>query len=335
MTTTGAPPDPGRILMTLNAYQQTFALRAALELDLFTHIAGGAATVSLLSERAQASERGIRILCDYLVVIGLLSKAGQHYALEPEAALFLNAQSPAYLGDGARFLTHDGMIGAFRRLAETVRSGRLADEGTLAPHDPIWVEFARSMAPMIRGQAQRLAPHVTEPGHPASVLDVAAGHGLFGLEVAAWNPMAQVVAVDWPNVLEVARENAAAYGVADRYRTIPGSAFDVDLGTGYDLVLLPNFVHHFDRATIVQLLTRIRRAIRRGGLLATVEFVPNEDRVTPPVAAAFGLMMLGTTPAGDVYTFTELEAMFHEAGFGESRLVSLDPTPQQAVLTQA
>jgi hypothetical protein len=70
------------------------------------------------------------------------------------------------------------------------------------------------------------------------------------------------------------------------------------------------------------------------GLLATLEFIPNEDRVTPPAPASFALMMLGGTASGDAYTFREYDRMFREAGFGESRKVDFGPAPEQLILTE-
>jgi hypothetical protein len=141
------------------------------------------------------------------------------------------------------------------------------------------------------------------------------------------------VALDWKNVLEVTLEHARAAGVADRFRTIPGSAFEVDFGTGYDLILLPNFLHHFDPPTNVKLLKKVRAALVPGGQVATVEFVPNDDRVSPPAAAVFSLTMLVHTDGGDAYTFKELDRMFREAGFGKSRLIEIPPAPQPLILT--
>lgn len=320
-------------MQVLNAYQQTYALKAAIELDVFTHIGGGATTVDAIARQAGASTRGVRILCDYMVIIGFLDKSGDSYALAPDAAVFLDTRSPAYLGSGAQFLASDDMLAHFRDMTAIVRRGGAPGGGTLDPDDPIWVEFARSMGPMVAPQAQALARLIAASSRPESILDVAAGHGLFGIFIAARIPAARVVAVDWAGVLEVARENAERFGVADRYTTNPGSAFDVPLGHGYDLVLLPNFLHHFDPPTNVQLLTRLRAAIRPGGTVATVEFVPNDDRVSPPIAAAFALTMLGSTPAGDAYTFAELDRMFRDAGFGRSRIQPLEGTPHQVVLT--
>jgi len=89
-------------------------------------------------------------------------------------------------------------------------------------------------------------------------------------------------------------------------------------------VLLPNFLHHFDPPTNVKLLKKIRAAMKPGALLATVEEVPNDDRISPPMAS-FSMMMLCSTPAGDAYTFRELDGMFREAGFGETTRQEVEP----------
>jgi len=328
-------PNPESIFNALTAYQQTMALTGAIDLEIFTHIADGALTVKDIAQRSKASERGVRILCDYLTIHGFLSKTGDRYDLSADSAVFLNKRSPAYLGAIANFLVNDRGLSQFRHVADIVRHGGTLDPGNMAPDDPVWVEFARSMVPIVIMPARSIAPVVSEPGRKMKVLDIAAGHGMFGISVALHNPAAEIVAVDWKNVLEVALENATKAGVAGRYRTIAGSAFDVDLGTGYDVVLIPNFLHHFDPPTNVKLLKKVRAALKPGGLAATLEFVPNVDRVTPPTAAAFSLMMLGSTPHGDAYTFIELDRMFREAGFGESAMRDLPPSPERLILTKS
>jgi hypothetical protein len=333
-TPTGAP-DPGLIFDALGAFQQTEALKAAVELDIFTHIAGGASTVGEIARRAQTSERGMRILCDYMTLRGFLGKTDGRYSNSPTAQVFLNKSSPNYLGSMANFLAHPRLMECFHDLAGSVRKGGTVSAGTLAPEDPVWVEFARSMAPFIGLGAGIVAKIVARPGDAQKVLDISAGHGLFGLMVAKANPSAQIYAADWANVLEVARENAAKFGVADRFHTIPGSAFDTDLGFGYDLALVPNFVHHFDVPTCVTLLRKIHATMKPGAVLAIVEFVPNEDRISPPAAASFAMQMLGGTDAGDAYTFRELSEMVTKAGFSDSRQQPLDPTPQTLILAKA
>ena len=81
---------PERIFLTINAYQQSIALKTAVGLDLFTGIGEGHSTPAALASRTGAAERGLRILCDFLVIGGLLSKDNHHYGLTPESAAFLD-----------------------------------------------------------------------------------------------------------------------------------------------------------------------------------------------------------------------------------------------------
>jgi ubiquinone/menaquinone biosynthesis C-methylase UbiE len=199
-----------------------------------------------------------------------------------------------------------------------VRTGRtiLEGAGTVEPENPVWVLFAEKMAPMMAPLTGPLGAVVLD-GHagPMRVLDIAAGHGLFGIEIAKQNPEAKVTGLDWAPVLRVALENARKAGVEDRYDMLPGSAFEVDFGGPYDAVLLTNFLHHFDVPTCVGLLKKVGDALKPGGRAATLEFVPNEDRISPPMPAAFSMTMLTSTAAGDAYTLNELTAMYLEAGF--------------------
>ena len=211
-------PSPEAILDTLFAYQKSAALKAAIDLEIFTAIDEGAQTAAAIAGRANASERGVRILCDYITVQGLLTKSGDRYSLTLEAAAFLSKKSPAYLGTTAGFLTTPEMTRNFNNLTEAVRRGGAAPAAsTVSPENPIWVEFARSMMPMMMPNAHAIAEvlEVSEAG-PIKVLDIAAGHGIFGITIAQRNPRAEIVAVDWKAVLAVAEEHAAMFHVKDQ-----------------------------------------------------------------------------------------------------------------------
>lgn len=330
-------PSPQLFFQTINAYQRTEGLKAAIELETFTAIGEGNTTAAEIAKRCGTSERGMRILCDFLSIMGFLNKDGSRYSLTPDSAMFLDKRSPAYLGGAIEFISSPMITDAFKNFTEVVRKGgtSMTDGGTIAPEHPIWVKFARGMAPMMALPAQLLAKLVDPSAdRKLRILDIAAGHGLYGLAFAKNNSQASVVALDWPNVLEVAKENARNAGVADRYSTIEGSAFDVDYGTGYDLILLTNFLHHFDPPTNEALLRKVHAALAEGGRAITLESVPNEDRISPPDAAAFSVIMLGTTPAGDAYTFPELERMLANSGFARSELHQLPPSIQQVVISQ-
>lgn len=329
------PPSPVLFFDTLLAYQNTAALKAALDLKLFTAIGQASATAAELAAECGATERGIRILADYLTILGFLEKNGDCYSLTRDSATFLDQKSPAYAGGAAAFLLSPTIRGAFDELAAAARKGGTAqsEEGTMAPEHPVWIDFARGMAPMMTPPAQVLAGLLPiEATRPSRILDIAAGHGMYGIAVAQKHPLAQLIALDWAPVLEVARENAKAAGLADRFSTIAGSAFEVDLGENYDVVLVPNFLHHFDPPTCVTFLKKVYPALRPGGCVAVVEFVPNPDRVSPPEAASFSLVMLATTAAGDAYTFEELNDMLSQAGFNQAQQYPLPPSVATAVI---
>jgi 2-polyprenyl-3-methyl-5-hydroxy-6-metoxy-1,4-benzoquinol methylase len=332
---TGKQPSPALLFDTFNAYQRTQAIKTGIELAIFTIIAEGHTTAKAIAEKCGASERGTRILCDFLVIGDFLTKDGNNYGLTPDSAMFLDKNSPAYMGTVTEFILAPHMVENFDHLTEAVKKGGTAgDTKPLEPDHPMWVMFARAMAPMMAMPSHLMAQLVDQTkDKKLRVLDIAAGHGLYGLAFAKQNPQVEVTAVDWPNVLEVAIENAKAADVLSQYHVKPGSAFEVDYGTGYDLVLLTNFLHHFDVATCESLLRKVHASLAEGGSAVTLEFVPNDDRVTPPQAAAFSMMMLGMTPAGDAYTFAELDQMFRNAGFTRSELHELPPTVQRVVIS--
>lgn len=150
---------------------------------------------------------------------------------------------------------------------------------------------------------------------PGKVLGITAGHGLFGINIAKVAPAAEIIAVDWASVFVLARQNAKATGVEARDTTIAGSAFDVDWGKDYDLILLPNFLHHFDAATCTTLLKRARASLAPNGSVIVVEFVASEDGVSAAFGANFSFIMLATTPRGEAYTASALNNMARAAGF--------------------
>jgi len=320
-TTPHQQPTPERFFNTINAYEQTEAMKTAVELELFTAIAEGNQTAETIAKRCNAASRGVRILCDFLTIHGFLTKEGSRYNLAPDSALFLNQHSPAYIGGTIEFLLTPRLREGHTRLTEAVRRGGTAlGEGTLQPENPDWVKFAQAMMPLMHLPAEIMADELRKGGEAHKVLDIAAGHGIFGISVAKQNPTAHIYASDWKNVLEVAKNNAQVMGVADRYHLLPGSAFETDFGHDYDLVLITNFLHHFDPPTCTDFMRKVHAALTPGGRAAIAELVPNVDRVTPPTAAAFSMMMLVTTPTGDAYTFEDLDNISTNAGFARTEL---------------
>ena len=329
-------PDPQPIWQLMMGFQMSAAYKTAVELEIFTKIAEGSTTAAAIAEACGAAERGIRILADTMTVVGLLTKAGYNYALTETAAAFLDKSSPMYLGSCVEFIMSEGQRRGFDDLTNAVRNGgsQIKGEASMDPDSPMWVSFAKAMMPMMYPSAQAIAGHLGfEKDKKLKVLDIAAGHGLFGIVVAQHYPNAEIYAVDWGNVLTVATENADRMGVGDRHHLIAGNAFDVDFGNDYDVVLVTNFLHHFDAETCTNFMRKVNGSLNADGKAITLEFIPNDDRISPPAEALFPLVMLAATPAGDAYTYAELKKMFEDAGFSRNEHVPLPPTPQHLVIS--
>jgi predicted O-methyltransferase YrrM len=297
-------------------YQNSATLKAALELDVFTAIGEGSTDAAALAARCNAALRGIVALCDSLVVMGFLTKSSNGYKLSCDASVFLDRRSPMCIAGIHDFLAAQEMVALmFQDPAGAVRRGGAPGLANVAPDHPIWVRFARAMGPFMRLDAKLVAEYAGDPP-PRRVLDISASHGLYGIAFGQRFPECRITGLDWSAVVAVARENAAAAGMADRYDIIAGNAFEVAWGEGHDLVLLPNFLHHFDAASCTAILRRARAALSPGGRVAIVEWEPN---------ALLTMTMLLTTPGGTTYTVSELAAMLTDAGFGPPEVTPLVP----------
>ena len=329
-------PTPQLFWETITGFQRSAAMKSAVELDIFTHIAEGNKTAQKIADACSSSERGVRILCDSLTVMGFLIKVDGGYSLNETSAAFLNRKSPMFLGDAVNFILSPMQKRGFDDLTNIVRQGgsNINGNSSLDPESPMWVYFARGMTGMMIPAAQMIAEHLGfDAQQKLKILDIAAGHGIFGITVAQKYQNAEIYAVDWSNVLEVATENAEKFGVSNRHHLIPGSAFDVEYNDGYDIILLTNFLHHFDKPTNETLLRKVCKSLKDGGKVVTLEFIPNDDRISPPSEAMFSLVMLAGTPAGDAYTFSELREMFEISGFSRNEHIPLTPLPQHLIIS--
>ena len=269
-------------------------------------------------------------------VHGFLTKDADGYGLSEMAAAFLDKNQQTYIGSTVEFIMSVGQRRGFDDLTNAVRHGgsQIQGESSMDPDSPMWITFAKAMMPMMVPAAMAIAGNLGyESDKKLKVLDIAAGHGIFGIMVAQSYPNAEIYALDWANVLTVATENANRMGVGDRHHLIEGSAFDVDFGEGYDLALVTNFLHHFDAETCTTFMKKVNAALKPDGKAITLEFIPNDDRVSPPGEALFSLVMLAATPAGDAYTFAQIKQMCEDAGFSKNEHVPLPPTPQHLVIS--
>jgi SAM-dependent methyltransferase len=310
-------PTPERIMQFAWGYAPTLVIEAAVHHRVFDLLDESPKTIDQLARESGASKRGLTAIANTLVGLELLARSDGHYSLTPESAAFLVSSKPGYHGAFFRHMSAQ-ILPKWLQLEEVVRTGKPAmavnEESQGAK---FFADFVESLFPLSYHAAGALGEHLGIPNAtgPMSVLDIAAGSGVWGIALAKQSPHVRIAAVDWPEVLEVTRRVAARHGVADRLRTIPGDILKADLGTGHSVAALGHILHSEGRERSRELLGRVCRALAPGGTIAISEFVANDDRRGPPQALIFAVNMLVNTDDGDTFTFPEISAWLREAGF--------------------
>jgi len=319
--------SPAVIMEDLSGAWRSRALVAAVELEVFSHIAWGKRTAKDVAGAAGASPRGMAYLLDALTAIGYLRKTGSRYGLRPVSATFLVRGKTAYMGASAQALSLT--LDAWKNLTKAVRSGRPAEAVNVAEKGKEF--FPKLVASIFPGNfaastaaVSRLPEKERRKIH--RILDVAAGSGAWSLAFAQAIPQARVTTVDFPEMTPITREFAEKLGVADRYEYHEGDLRQVDFGhEAYDLVILGHIVHSEGETHGKELLRKSYRALRPGGKLLIGEYVPNDSRTGPPMPLLFGLNMLLQTEEGNVFTLREYRAWLKAAGFRKVATISVPP----------
>jgi len=220
------------------------------------------------------------------------------------------------------------------RLTEVVRTGK-PEQGVNEQADgaAYFREFVEDIFPMSYQAACALADelNINAASAPISVLDVAAGSGVWSIALAEKSKQVRVTVVDWPGVIPVCKKVTARQGVADRYSYIPGDLLAVDYGTGYQIATLGHILHSEGPERSKKLLKKVFDALAPGGTIAISEMVPNDDRTGPPHALIFAVNMLIHTETGDTFTFAEMSDWLKAAGFVNPRKLEI-PAPSPLIL---
>jgi precorrin-6B methylase 2 len=328
-----AKPNPERILQFSFGFAPPLILEAALHHRLFDALDIGPKTVEQVATETGASPRGIRAILNALVGLELLTKEGpDRYALTPESSAFLVSTKPSFQGS---MLAHasDMMLPYWIKLNDVVGSGKPAfPVNQQQAGEEFFVKLTKNIFPMSYPAAKALADHLLQSSaQPVSVLDIAAGAGVWGIALAEKSPQVTVTAVDWPVVLEVTRDFAARHKVADRFRFVAGDIQTADLGRNHHIATLGHILHSEGPERSRQLLGRVFDALAPGGTIAIAEMVPRDDRTGPAQPLIFAVNMLVFTEHGDTFTFSEIAKWLTGAGFTNLRTLEA-PGPSPLIL---
>jgi precorrin-6B methylase 2 len=258
-------------------YAPPLILEAAIRHNVFDVLDAGPKTAAELEEATGASVRGLTAVSNALVGLGLLAKdARDRYSLTPESAAFLVSAKPGFQGGLIRHCSEQ-LISKWLRLTEIVANGRPVEPVNQEPlGGGFFHKFVEDIFPMSYPSAQVLAAELKldGPGQP-SVLDLAAGSGVWGIALAQRWEGVRVTAVDWPEVIPVTRKIVTRLSLMKRFGFIAGDLLTVDFGHDYAVATLGHILHSEGEGRSRALLRRTFDALAPGGTVAIAEFLVN------------------------------------------------------------
>ena len=323
----GAGVTPERIYQFAFGYAPPLVLEAAIRHHVFDVLDSGAKSLEEVQVATGASRRGLSAILNFLVGFDFLRREDGKFALAPESAAFLVSTKPGFQGGLIRH-TSEQLLPKWLQLNEVVATGLPAKAvNQQESGSEFFHEFVNDIFPMSYPAAQELARHLALAG-PASVLDLAAGSGVWGIALAQSSPQVRVTAVDWPGVIDVTRKTVARFGLSERFTFHEGDLMEADFGSGHTVATLGHILHSEGVERSKALLKKTFNALASGGTIAIAEFLVNADRTGPLNGLTFAINMLVNTDCGDTFSFEEISSWLREAGFTDARtLATHGPSP--------
>jgi len=323
----GAGVTPERIYQFAFGYAPPLVLEAAIRHHVFDVLDSGPKSLEEIQAATGASRRGLSAILNFLVGFDFLRREDGKFTLAPESAAFLVSTKPSFQGGLIRH-TSEQLLPKWLQLNEVVATGLPAKAvNQQESGSEFFHEFVNDIFPMSYPAAQELARHLALAG-PASVLDLAAGSGVWGIALAQSSPQVRVTAVDWPGVIDVTRKTVARFGLSERFTFHEGDLVEADFGSGHTVATLGHILHSEGVERSKALLKKTFNALASGGTIAIAEFLVNADRTGPLNGLTFAINMLVNTDCGDTFSFEEISSWLREAGFTDARtLATHGPSP--------
>lgn len=305
------------VLRLSSSFQQACVLAAAVDLDLFTRLAGRSLDADSVAKELQADLRGTRILLDALAAMDLLTKNGEQYSVPPDVAEVLTAT-----GGQSRLAMAQHQANCLRRwaqLARTIKTGQPGREPSIRGEDADQASFIEAMDNIGRTMAQPLVDRL-KPLRFRHLLDIGGASGTYTIALLHAVPGARATIFDLPEVIPFAKDRIAKAGLADRVSFAPGDFYKDELPKGPDFAWVSAIIHQNSPEQNRNLYGKVHAALAPSGMIAIRDIVMDETRTRPMAGAMFAANMLAGTPLGDTYTFQQIKEDLEATGFTDVSL---------------
>lgn len=305
--------DFDRIDRLIAAVPHALALRAGLDLGIFTAIGSGAPTAESLGAALDVEPDRLSRLLYALASIGFLDVEDGRFRNGAEASAFLDASKPTYRGGDHALLRE--LWAADLLTADSLRQNRPAALHDFSePDREAAAAFSRKLAPGGVIFGRHLAREI-DLSAIASVIDIGGGAGTILVGLREQRPEIAATLMELPTVASVAPAILADYGVHDV--TVEEGDITVAPSRGtHDLAILKAVVQVLPRDQARSAILNAARCLAPGGEIAIAGWgVVDDDRLGPPEGVFLNITFLNLYRQGESYTDGQYRAWMAEAGF--------------------
>lgn len=310
------------------------ALFAALELDLFSVLSGGGKPLDEIARLTGVPADRLATLLSALASLGLLDSSAGRFTNAPASERYLVRGAPGDFGDYYRYQIGRQVYPSVEKRYRGVRGEpNAAVEGFFGGvlDDPAEADaFTRAQHAGSTGPAVALARRL-QLGDRRTLLDVAGGSGAFSIALCEANPNLHATVLDFPNVVQVAERFVTESHLAHRISCVAGNAFEVAWPAS-DIVLMSYLLSAVAPAEGELLIDRAFDALPVGGMVIIHDFLLDEDRAGPTLAALWFLQYLGYQRACSSFTGGDIERLLSRRGFVDVSSGSLIPEVTGAIV---
>lgn len=304
------------------------ALFAALHADLFTQLAEGPLDAATLAERTGLRVHAATTLLTALTTIGLLEHDGDRWGNAPGAQAFLVRGATHDFGDYLRHQIDRQMYPLMAQLDAALLGVR---------EDDMIDSYAKWMADADAARLYSTSQHAGSLGPARTplrrvdlssarrLLDVGGGTGAMSITAALAHGDLEATVIDFPNVVALGREYARDAGVADRVHFVAGDALETEWPQGVDAVLFSYLFSSVPGDALAGLVQRAFDALAPGGRLLVHDFMVDDDRSGPRLAALWQLQHTAFNPEALSVTPAFVRSCMDDAGFEDAAVTGLIP----------
>ena len=317
--------NPSKIMQIGLGFWASKTLLTAVNLDLFTHLAGGEKSGKEIQKLLGLNERSLYDFLDTLVALQFLKRKGlketSTYSNSDDSDLFLDKNKLTYLG-GMLEMANNRLYPFWNNLEDALKTGEPQNEsqsGEASMFEAIYAdpqtlkEFLHAMGGIQAGNFDMFSRNYdfsTIQTH----CDIGGAGGNLSVHIAKNNAHMNCLSFDLPPVAPIANENFNQLGLGDRIKAVAGDFF-ADALPNAELITMCNVLHDWGLKDKKKLIAKAFDALPENGALVVIENVIDNERNTNAFGLMMSLNMLIETEEGFDYSFSDIEAWAKEAGF--------------------